>query len=143
MTGKQYLKLQKAKKRNKKSKLRFKSVKVQYAVYSHGEVQVVKTLKKLGIRYKREVEVTGMKSKKGFPLRLDFYIPRYNLAIEYDGEQHYNAKLHESREDYRYLRDCDRRKTRFCKKNKIKLLRLTKQDLPRLEKRILKCLTRK
>ena len=55
--------------------------------------------------------------------RLDIYIPSLNLAIEYQGEQHFK---HIARfggvEGLRQTQERDRRKKHLCKKNKIKLV---------------------
>ena len=63
--------------------------------------------------------------------RFDFYLPDYNLLIEYDGEQHFQER------DRNYFRDSlekrqshDAFKTQWCKDNNIPLLRInyTEQD---------------
>ena len=55
-------------------------------------------------------------------LKLDFYLPDYNIAIEYQGEQHF--------EKYRFENDCkqlterkkrDLKKIELCEKNGVKL----------------------
>lgn len=62
--------------------------------------------------------------------RFDFYLPDYNLMIEYDGEQHYmsvnfgenNTKLMEERLKIRQKND--QIKNNYCKANNINLLRI-------------------
>ena len=59
-------------------------------------------------------------------LRFDFYLPDYNLCIEFDGKQHFEtgkwAWTKEIKvEDIRYMDDL---KNQFCKDNNINLLRL-------------------
>ena len=41
------------------------------------------------IKYKRQYKFDNCKNK--YKLRFDFYLPDYNIAIEYDGKQHYDA----------------------------------------------------
>ena len=55
-------------------------------VYSRGEKAVADVLDSLSIEYTREhsFEYLGRK-------RFDFFIPSLNIAIEYDGEQHYKS----------------------------------------------------
>lgn len=62
-------------------------------------------------------------------MRFDLFIPRYNLAIEYDGEQHYKpvnygggdeeAKLH-----FEYTQRNDNIKNQYCLDNNITLIRI-------------------
>ena len=55
--------------------------------------------------------------------RLDIYIPSLNLAIEYQGEQHFNPiALFGGVEGLRKTQERDRRKKHLCQKNKIKLV---------------------
>ena len=48
--------------------------------------------KKNEIEYIREKRFKDLRLIK--PLPIDIYIPKYNLAIEYNGEQHYKPKSH-------------------------------------------------
>ena len=55
--------------------------------------------------------------------RLDIYIPSLNLAIEYQGEQHFKPiALFGGVEGLRKTQERDRRKKHLCQKNKIKLV---------------------
>lgn len=67
-------------------------------------------------------------------LRFDFYLPDYNLCIEYDGEQHYKIVNYWGGEKglkERQLRDSI--KNEFCKNNYIKLLRIPYWDFDNIE----------
>lgn len=131
-----YKKFNISKKRKKVSKKITKKVtkKKNPIIYeSYGEELIDNTLKLLGIKYFREKEIEGMNSKKGYPLRFDFFISSLNLAIEYDGEQHFNPNMHNSRKDFLYYVSCDRRKNIFCKKNNIRLIRLNKKHINDIE----------
>ena len=67
--------------------------------------------------------------------RLDFYLPKYNVAIECQGEQHYFPVafgcLSESsvKERFKNILKYDKRKKEECKKNNIKLLYFTTEKL--------------
>jgi len=67
--------------------------------------------------------------------RFDFYLPKYNIAIECQGEQHYFPVsfgcLSESavRERFKNIIKYDKRKKEGCKKNGIKLLYFTTENL--------------
>ena len=55
--------------------------------------------------------------------RLDIYIPSLNVAIEYQGEQHFKPiELFGGVEGLRNTRERDERKKRLCQENKIKLV---------------------
>lgn len=62
-------------------------------------------------------------------LLFDFYLPEYNLLIEYDGEGHYLEKFYKNRFDdtLAALKETQKRdqiKTKYCQDNNIPLLRI-------------------
>lgn len=69
---------------------------------------------------------------------LDFYLPKYNTAIECQGRQHYqkNNKFFNSKEQ----QERDKNKMKECQKNGIKILYFTecknKKIVPKLYKKI-------
>lgn len=86
---------------------------------SHGEYYISQILDNLGINYDLHKHFDWL-NYKGHQ-HLDFYLPDYKLAIEYDGKQHYDKN------DNRYseigvLRD--RNKDKLLKIHHIKLLRI-------------------
>ena len=65
------------------------------------------------------------------PLPFDFYLPKYNLCIEYDGLQHFEphdftSKLNEEEklENFKMSQIRDQIKNDYCKNNDIGLLRI-------------------
>jgi len=61
--------------------------------------------------------------------RFDFYLPKYNLMIEYDGSQHYvpagwNQDKEKDLIDFKKLQQRDQVKTQYCEDNNINLLRI-------------------
>ena len=59
------------------------------------------------------------------PLPFDFYLPDYNLCIEYDGEQHYKANDYFGGiEKLKIQQKHDKIKNEYCKNNGILLLRI-------------------
>jgi very-short-patch-repair endonuclease len=122
--------------KNKRKKSKHKKNEVNVVIESYGEQVIDNILSKLKVNYVREKEFSEMVSEKGFPLRLDFYIPEFNIAIEYDGEQHYNSEMHLTNEKYLYYLDCDTRKTEYCLSRGINLVRFTKQDLNKMSRKI-------
>ena len=58
-------------------------------------------------------------------LHLDFYLPSFNLAIEYDGKQHYvPVDYFGGEEGFKKIQDRDRKKDKYCKERGIKLIRI-------------------
>lgn len=60
---------------------------------------------------------------------LDFYLAKYNLAIEYDGIQHFEPREHFGGEDQFAIQvKNDLYKEKYCKKEKINLLKIHYKD---------------
>lgn len=71
-------------------------------------------------------------------LKFDFYLPKYNLCIEVDGEQHdeivtFGGKKHvkDSEEAFKKRQKYDAIKTQYCKDNNIGLLRIPEKYIDR------------
>ena len=110
---------------------------------SKGEIVVRKFLIKNKIKFEEQKKFKDCKYKR--QLKFDFYIPKYNLCIEFDGNCHFkktnwsgkysdeqlekNLKLYQLR---------DKIKTDYCKKNKIVLIRLNTIDT--IEEELTKCM---
>lgn len=59
------------------------------------------------------------------PLPFDFYIPKSNTVIEYDGEQHYRAvDFFGGEKEFALRQRRDRIKSTFCEENRINILRI-------------------
>lgn len=94
---------------------------------SKGEREIRKYLESRKIEYKREHRFLGCKHKR--PLPFDFYLPNYNICIEFDGEQHFNKfrfEFDESKLEFRKLKD--NIKNNYCKENNIILIRISYLD---------------
>lgn len=59
----------------------------RYCNISSGEFKISEFLNKHNIFYENEKIFDDCRDIK--PLRFDFYLPKYNLVIEYDGKQHF------------------------------------------------------
>jgi len=94
---------------------------------SHGERKVFDFLVKNNISFEKQKAFDGCVHK--YRLRFDFYLPKHNICIEYDGEQHYiPVDKWGGKEKLDLIIKRDQIKNEFCKKNKIKLIRLTSKD---------------
>ena len=91
---------------------------------SKGEQFVKSYLDLMKYSYKKEFVFPELKDNKS--LRFDFYLPDYNLCIEYDGIQHYKPqawmggikKFHRQKKH-------DAMKDTFCHQHHIKLIRIS------------------
>lgn len=52
---------------------------------------------------------------------MDFYLPKYNVAIECQGKQHFGLGGWNNK-DYTSIKERDERKRRLCEENGVKLL---------------------
>lgn len=90
---------------------------------SSGERLVEGILNDLDIQYVREYSFKDCRNEKS--LRFDFYLPNYNIVIEYQGKQHYEAvDLFGGDSAYQRQVENDHIKRDFCNNNKITLLEL-------------------
>lgn len=100
---------------------------------SKGELLIYKWLKDHNIKFKSQktfLDCKGVKNKLPF----DFYLPKYNICIEYDGKQHFepvcfngiNFKI--ANENFKKLKINDKIKTNYCQENNIILIRISYKD---------------
>ena len=102
---------------------------------SRGEREISLWLDKNNFDYIQQYKFQDCRDK--LPLPFDFYIPLYNMCIEYDGEQHFKPKDWFGGIDaLKILQYHDNIKTNYCANNNIQLLRISyKQDtIEELEK---------
>jgi uncharacterized protein YozE (UPF0346 family) len=63
------------------------------------------------------------------PLPFDFYLPGYNICIEYDGEHHFKPIANwGGEESFKLQKIKDNIKTKYCEENNIKLYRISYFD---------------
>lgn len=90
---------------------------------SKGEIEVEKYLQNKKINIITQKKFKNCKNKRELPF--DFYLPDYNVCIEYDGEQHF--KLNDywgGAKQFKKIKIHDQIKNNFCHENDIKLLRI-------------------
>ena len=89
---------------------------------SHMEFEISKLLKENEIEYEEEKKFDWLVYKRN--LSLDFYLPKYNIAIECQGEQHFTNFRYKSdtneKLQKRILRD--EIKKNLCEEHGIKIL---------------------
>ena len=75
----------------------------------------------------------------GVRYRFDFYLPQYNLFIEYDGQQHYEparfygSNKEKNEEELRKIQERDKIKNKYCEENHINLLRIPYWETKNIE----------
>jgi hypothetical protein len=90
---------------------------------SSGERQIRQWLSSHNIKYIYQKIFKDCRDIK--PLPFDFYLPKYNACIEYDGGQHYKPiSCFGGEEAFNRTVEHDNIKTNYCKDNNITLLRI-------------------
>jgi very-short-patch-repair endonuclease len=90
---------------------------------SKGEKEIRNILNINNIIYKTQKRFENCKDK--LPLPFDFYLPNYNLCIEYDGKQHFESiNFFGGNKSFILQQKRDKIKNIYCKENNIKLLRI-------------------
>lgn len=108
---------------------------------SKGEKEIVRILQLYNIDYKKEYWFKECKYIHVLPF--DFYLPKYNICIEYDGLQHFEpctfggVSQNEAQKAFELTKIKDNIKTEYCKNNNIKLIRISYKDYKDIENIIL------
>lgn len=97
---------------------------------SKGEDYIVSLLRVAHVRFEREKTYSDLHGKRNVPLRFDFYLPDYQIHIEYDGEAHYQQISHfTNHKGYLAARERDRKKNSYCLARGLKLYRIPYWEL--------------
>lgn len=106
---------------------------------SKGEMKVSKLLDNNNIQYISQHKFDDCIDKRKLPF--DFYLPYYNLCIEYHGKQHYeSSKFFGGKKELIKCQKRDKIKEDYCKNNNIKLLIIPHWDFKNIEKILAKTL---
>lgn len=115
------------------SDIRRRGIKCECQLQSKGETKVEKYLINNDILYEKQYKFENCKFYKELPF--DFYLPQYNILIEYDGEQHYRILKHwGGLEGFIIRKIRDTIKDIYCKDNNIELIRISEYDFNNIEK---------
>lgn len=91
---------------------------------SKGEKQVRWYLEQQNIIYNPQHRFPNCRCINTLPF--DFYLPKHNLCVEYDGKQHFEPiDYFGGEEAFKILQQHDGIKNHFCKENNIKLVRIS------------------
>lgn len=90
---------------------------------SKGEDYIRDFLEARKIKYVAQKVFKDCRDKR--PLPFDFYLPQYNLIIEYDGKQHEGPVDHfGGQKSFEILRRHDDIKNKYCDENNMRILRI-------------------
>lgn len=89
---------------------------------SSGERAIMDWMKKNKIDYKYQYKFDDCRKTR--QLSFDFYLPKQNICIEFDGVFHYKRQPHITEEQFENQKERDRIKDEYCKNNNIKLVRI-------------------
>lgn len=101
-----------------------------YKFQSRGEQEILSFLEQNQITYIPQKTFSPLNKSK---YRFDFYIPEYNLAIEYQGEQHYRDNGF-FKDDLKTIQKRDSIKKQYCLDNGIELLEIKYTELKHIQK---------
>ena len=87
-------------------------------------------LKSLNIYFDEEKRFSDCRNSIGSDmLPFDFYIPKYNVLIEYDGQHHFEPiKGWGGKEKFKLTKENDEIKNKYCEEKNIRLLRIPYTD---------------
>lgn len=90
---------------------------------SKGEKTIARYLEDHNIYFKTQYRFPDCKDKRSLPF--DFYLPEYNMCIEYDGEQHFKPiGRWKGAKGFEDIKRRDNIKNSYCKDNGIGLTRI-------------------
>jgi hypothetical protein len=102
--------------------------------FSKGEKKIEFLLAQNNLKYIVQYKFYDCKNKKRLPF--DFYLPDFNICIEYDGSLHYKtwSKSNTSFVRLKQTQTNDQIKNNYCKLNNIKLYRIPYWEFNNIEK---------
>ena len=104
-----------------------------YCNESKGEKRIAIYLNSENISFIPQHKFEGLYGVRGGLLSYDFYLPQYNILIEYQGQYHDGTSKRQTIEDFETQQEHDRRKKEYAKKNNYKLLEIWYWDFDRIE----------
>lgn len=112
-------------------------------IYSKGEENIKNLLNKYQIKFEEQKKFDFMISpNSGRKFVFDFYLPDYNLLIEFDGEQHFKPYRWKDKqralEKFEKIQLNDNMKNELTKKYNISLLRIKYNE--NIEEKLILCL---
>lgn len=99
---------------------------------SLGEEKIAQILSEMTITFIRQKTFSDLYSQgayRKYPLKFDFFLPKYNCCLEYDGIQHFSYRIDDistwnTKENYEKTKERDNIKNQYCQDNHIFLIRI-------------------
>lgn len=102
---------------------------------SIGEQKIENLLIKYNIKYEDQKTFNNLRGVNDGLLPYDFYLPEYNLLIEFQGEQHeHPIECFGGEEKFKVQQEHDKTKREYSKLHKINLLEIWYYDINNIEK---------
>ena len=101
--------------------------------FSHGEAKIKDYLLDNQIEYVGQKKFDDLRGVHNGLLSYDFYLPNYNILIEYQGEQHDKPIKYFGNNKYETQQEHDKRKRDYAEKNGYKLLEIWYYDYNNIE----------
>lgn len=111
---------------------------------SKGEKRIRKYLMANHVEFDEQKKYSDLRGVGGryrhLPLSYDFYLPKYNLLIEYQGQFHDHTTSLQTYEDYEIQKQHDHLKRLYAKEHKIDLLEIWYYDFNKIERILTDCI---
>lgn len=104
-----------------------------YCSLSKGEKRIENWLRLNNIEYIYEKTFEGLIGVNNGLLSYDFYLPKYNLLIEFQGEYHDGSVSNQTEKEFNQQQEHDKRKRNYAKTHNIKLLEIWYWDFNKIE----------
>lgn len=101
---------------------------------SKGEKRIANYFKDNNIDFIPQKMFDNLVGVNGGSLSYDFYLPKYNLLIEYQGEYHDHSVPSQTDFEFALQQEHDKRKREYAKENNIQLLEIWYWDFDNIEK---------
>ena len=96
---------------------------------SHGERNIRMYLKMHNIDFESQMKFDDLYGIGGRRLSYDFYLPTYNILIEYQGQQHERpVNIFGGEEQFEIQKEHDKRKREYAEQNNINLVEIWYYD---------------
>lgn len=111
---------------------------------SNGEYKIQQFLLQNKIDFEQEKSFEDCRNPKtDCKLRFDFYLPNFNICVEYDGEQHFHLPKNRTstlftEEKIEEIQYRDSIKTQYCHQNNIRLIRIPYNQYNDIEQILIK-----
>lgn len=101
---------------------------------SKGEKRIERYLKSCSVEYILQHKFDDFRGRRNIPYSFDFYLPDYNLLIEYQGQQHERAvDFFGGEEKFEIQKEIDKKKKEYAQNNHYDFLEIWYRDYDNIE----------